>query len=400
MQILQSNKLQSVCYDIRGAVFEEAKKLESLGQTILKLNIGNPAPFGFSIPPQITQAIEQNFQKGQGYVDSRGILPAREAILNYYQHYQIPNITTADIYIGNGVSELIVMVNQALLNNGDEVLIPSPDYPLWTAAASLAGGKAVHYLCEEENNWQPSLADIQSKITDKTKAIVIINPNNPTGAVYSKELLQKLVKIAEDNHLVIFSDEIYDKILYDDAIHIPTATLVSKTLCITFNGLSKAYLAAGLRVGWMLISGNKMDAGSYLSGLEILSNMRLCSNAPNQYGIEVALNGHQDIKDLTAAGGRLLEQRNAAFEVIQNSQNLSSHKPMGALYNFVKIKKPLIDDEKFTLDLLKAHKILIVQGTAFNWHQPDHFRIVTLPKTHDLQNALQTIDIFLNNYTQ
>ncbi|SEI67730.1 alanine-synthesizing transaminase [Azotobacter beijerinckii] len=403
MQVSKSNKLANVCYDIRGPVLKHAKRLEEEGHRILKLNIGNPAPFGFEAPEEILQDVIRNLPTAQGYSDSKGLFSARKAVMQHYQQKKVEGVGIEDIYLGNGVSELIVMVLQALLNNGDEVLIPAPDYPLWTAATSLAGGKAVHYLCDEQSNWYPDIADMKAKITRNTKALLLINPNNPTGAVYPKEVLEEIVEVARQNNLVIFSDEIYDKILYDDAQHISTASLAPDVLCLTFNGLSKAYRVAGFRSGWVAISGPKHKAQSYIEGLDILVNMRLCANVPAQHAIQTALGGYQSINDLILPGGRLLEQRNRAWELLNDIPGVSCVKPMGALYAFPKIDPkvcPIHNDEKFVLDLLLQEKLLIVQGTAFNWPWPDHFRVVTLPRVDDLEQAIGRIGNFLKSYRQ
>ncbi len=403
MQISKSNKLANVCYDIRGPVLKHAKRLEDEGQRILKLNIGNPAPFGFEAPEEILQDVIRNLPTAQGYSDSKGLFSARKAVMQYYQQKQVEGVTIEDIYLGNGVSELIVMCMQALLNNGDEVLIPAPDYPLWTAAVSLAGGKPVHYLCDEQANWWPDLADIKAKITPNTKALVLINPNNPTGAVYPKEVLEGMVELARQHNLVLFSDEIYDKILYDGAVHISTASLAPDVLCLTFNGLSKSYRVAGFRSGWVAISGPKHKAASYIEGLDILANMRLCANVPAQHAIQTALGGYQSINDLVLPPGRLLEQRNRAWELLNDIPGVSCVKPMGALYAFPRIDPkvcPIHNDEKFVLDLLLSEKLLIVQGTAFNWPWPDHFRVVTLPRVDDLELAIRRIGNFLKTYSQ
>ncbi len=403
MQVSKSNKLANVCYDIRGPVLKHAKRLEEEGHRILKLNIGNPAPFGFEAPEEILQDVIRNLPTAQGYSDSKGLFSARKAVMQYYQQKKVEGVSIEDIYLGNGVSELIVMVLQALLNNGDEVLIPAPDYPLWTAATSLAGGKAVHYLCDEQSNWYPDIDDMRAKITPRTKALLLINPNNPTGAVYPKEVLEQVVELARQHNLVIFSDEIYDKILYDDAQHISTASLAPDVLCLTFNGLSKAYRVAGFRSGWVAISGPKHKAQSYIEGLDILANMRLCANVPAQHAIQTALGGYQSINDLILPGGRLLDQRNRAWELLNDIPGVSCVKPMGALYAFPKIDPkvcPIHNDEKFVLDLLLQEKLLIVQGTAFNWPWPDHFRVVTLPRLDDLEQAIGRIGNFLRTYRQ
>ena len=403
MQLSKSNKLANVCYDIRGPVLEHAKRLEDEGQRILKLNIGNPAPFGFEAPEEILLDVIRNLPTAQGYSDSKGLFSARKAVMQYCQQKRIDGVTIEDIYLGNGVSELIVMSMQALLNNGDEVLIPAPDYPLWTAAVSLAGGKPVHYLCDEQANWWPDLDDIKSKITSNTKALVLINPNNPTGAVYPKEVLEGMLEIARQHKLVVFSDEIYDKILYDEAVHISTASLATDVLCLTFNGLSKSYRIAGFRSGWLIISGPKHLAKGYIEGLDMLANMRLCANVPAQHAIQTALGGYQSINDLVLPPGRLYEQRNRAYELLNNIPGISCVKPMGALYAFPRIDPkicPIHNDEKFALDLLLSEKLLIVQGTAFNWPWPDHFRVVTLPRVDDLEMAIGRIGNFLKNYRQ
>lgn len=402
-KIEKSNKLENVCYDIRGPVLTEALRLERLGHKVLKLNIGNPAAFGFDAPDEMREDLIANLLNAQGYSESKGVFAARKAIMHETQRLGVQGVGVEDIYIGNGVSELIIMTMNALLDNGDEVLVPMPDYPLWTAAVNLSGGVAVHYYCDESNAWNPDVDDIRAKITPRTKAIVLINPNNPTGAVYSQAVLKELVLLAEEHGLIIYSDEIYDKILYEDAIHIPTATLVSQTLCVTFNGLSKNYRAAGFRAGWLFLSGNKEMATSYIDGLNILSSMRLCANVPAQYAIQTALGGHQSIYDLTAKGGRLREQRDLAYHMIKNIEGLSLIKPMGAIYNFVKIDTKrfnISDDERFVMDLLREKHILLVHGRAFNWPEPDHFRVVTLPHKNDLETALKKLESFLKKYKQ
>lgn len=403
MQYSKSNKLANVCYDIRGPVMKHAKRLEDEGQRVLKLNIGNPAPFGFEAPEEILQDVIRNLPTAQGYSDSKGLFSARKAVMQYYQEMQVEGVTIEDIYLGNGVSELIVMAMQAMLNNGDEVLIPAPDYPLWTAATTLAGGKPVHYLCDEQAGWFPDLDDIRSKITSNTKAILIINPNNPTGAVYSKELLQEIVEIARQHNLIVLADEIYDKILYDDAKHTCIASLANDLLFLTFNGLSKSYRVAGFRSGWLVVSGAKHRAKGYIEGLDMLANMRLCSNVPAQHAIQTALGGYQSINDLVLPQGRLLEQRNRAWELLNDIPGVSCVKPMGALYAFPKIDPkvcPIHNDEKFVLDLLLQERLLIVQGTAFNWPWPDHFRVVTLPRVDELELAIGRIGNFLKTYSQ
>lgn len=399
----KSDKLEHVCYDIRGPVHKEALRLEEEGNKILKLNIGNPAPFGFEAPDEILVDILRNLPAAQGYCDSKGLYSARKAIVQYYQSKGIHGATVNDVYIGNGVSELIMIAMQALLNNGDEVLIPMPDYPLWTAAATLAGGKAVHYLCDEQAGWFPDIDDINSKITSRTKAIIIINPNNPTGAVYSKALLEQIVETARRHNLIIFADEIYDKILYDDAQHHHIAALAPDLLTITLNGLSKAYRVAGFRQGWMILNGPKKNAKGYIEGLDMLASMRLCANHPMQHAIQTALGGYQSINEFILPGGRLLEQRNKAFELINQIPGVSCVKPMGALYMFPKIdskKFNIYDDEKMVLDLLRQEKVLLVHGRGFNWHEPDHFRIVTLPYVHQIEAALTKFARFLQHYRQ
>ena len=399
----KSDKLEHVCYDIRGPVHKEALRLEEEGHKILKLNIGNPAPFGFEAPDEILVDVLRNLPSAQGYCDSKGLYSARKAIVQYYQSKDIRSVTVNDVYIGNGVSELITMAMQALLNDGDEVLIPMPDYPLWTAAATLAGGKAVHYLCDEQADWFPDIEDIKSKVTSRTKAIVIINPNNPTGAVYSKELLLDIVEVARQNNLIIFADEIYDKILYDGAVHHHIAALAPDLLTVTFNGLSKAYRVAGFRQGWMILSGPKKHAKGYIEGLDMLASMRLCANVPMQHAIQTALGGYQSINEFILPGGRLLEQRNKAYELLNQIPGISCTKPMGALYMFPKIdikKFNMYDDEKMVFDLLAQEKVLLVHGRGFNWHSPDHFRIVTLPYVHQIEEALGKFARFLSHYHQ
>lgn len=401
--IEKSNKLDNVCYDIRGPVLKQAHKLEDEGQRILKLNIGNPAQFGFEAPEEVLMDVIKNLPQSQGYCDSKGLFSARKAVMQHYQAKGLLSLATDDIYIGNGVSELIVMAMQGLLNNGDELLVPAPDYPLWTAAANLSGGKAVHYICDEESGWFPDIEDIKSKITTKTKGIVIINPNNPTGAVYSKELLEQIVELARVHHLIVFSDEIYSKIIYDDAVHIPLATLADDILIVTFDGLSKAYRVCGFRVGWMMISGAKKQARDYINGLEILASMRLCANVPMQHAIQTSLGGYQSINELIVPGGRLYDQTQSAWKMINDIPGLSCTKPNGALYLFPKLdqkKFNIKDDQRFAMDLLTEEKILIVQGTGFNWHSPDHFRIVCLPRVDELKNAITKIGRFLQTYSQ
>jgi alanine-synthesizing transaminase len=399
--IIKSSKLDNVCYDIRGPVLQHAVRLEEEGHRVLKLNIGNPAPFGFDAPDEIIQDVIRNLPNAQGYSDSKGLFSARKAIMQSCQLAGIPNVEIGDIYLGNGVSELIMMATQALLNNGDEVLIPAPDYPLWTAAVNLAGGRPVHYICDEQSDWFPDIADIRSKITDRTKAIVIINPNNPTGAVYSREVLQQIAELAEQHNLVVFADEIYDKILYDGAVHIPMGSLVNSALCITFNGLSKAYRLAGFRSGWLIVSGNKHGARGYIEGLDILSTMRLCANVPAQHAIQTALGGYQSINDLVLPKGRLHEQRDVAHRMLSEIPGVSCVKPRGSIYMFPRIdlkRYPVVDDQQFILDLLLQEKILVVQGTGFNWIAPDHLRFVFLPRVDDLETAIGKFANFLSRY--
>lgn len=402
-QIKKSNKLEHVCYDIRGPVLQEAKRLEEEGNKVLKLNIGNPAPFGFEAPDEILVDVIRNLPSSQGYSDSKGLFSARKAIMQHYQARDMRDVTVEDIYIGNGVSELIVQAMQALLNNGDEMLVPAPDYPLWTAAVSLSGGNAVHYMCDEQQGWFPDLDDIRSKITKNTRGIVIINPNNPTGAVYSKDILMEIVEIARQHDLIIFADEIYDKILYDDAEHHSIAAMAPDLLTVTFNGLSKTYRVAGFRQGWMVLNGPKKHAKSYIEGLNMLASMRLCANVPMQHAIQTALGGYQSISEFILPGGRLYEQRNRAWGLINQIPGVSCVKPMGALYMFPKIdlnRYSIKDDQKMILDLLLQEKVLLVQGTAFNWPYPDHFRIVTLPREDDLDMAIQKFGRFIVGYHQ
>jgi alanine-synthesizing transaminase len=401
--IKKSDKLEEVCYDIRGPVLKEAHRLEEEGHQVLKLNIGNPAPWGFEAPEEILRDVIHNIPASQGYSDSKGIYPARKAVMQYAQQIGIKGVDIEDVYIGNGVSELVVMAMQALVNDGDEVLIPAPDFPLWSAAVNLCGGTPVHYLCDEGADWQPDLADIRNRITPKTRALVVINPNNPTGAVYEKAMLEGLIEIAREFDLVVLADEIYDKILYDNAQYIPIASLADDLLILTMSGLSKSYRVAGFRTGWLIVSGAKAPAADYIEGLDILSSMRLCSNVPTQHAIQTALGGYQSINELTAAGGRLYEQRNLAWRLLNDIDGVSCVKPMGALYLFPKIdtkKFNITDDEQFVLDLLIKEKVLVVQGSGFNWPKPDHFRIVFLPHEEDLTEAIGRIDKFLSTYRQ
>lgn len=399
----KSMKLWDVCYDIRGPVMDEARRLEEEGQTILKLNIGNPAPFGLNAPRVILDKMMENLESAEGYCDSKGLLSARAAISQYCRQKGIKGVDVEDIYIGNGVSELIVQSMQGLLNNGDEILIPAPDYPLWTAAVKLAGGNPVHYLCDEESNWYPDIMDMEKKITEKTRGIVIINPNNPTGSVYPRDVLQRIVDLAARHQLIVFADEIYDKILYDGTEHISAASLSDDILFVTMNGLSKSHRIAGFRVGWMVLSGKKSCARGYIEGLNMLASMRLCSNVPAQFTIEAALSGHQSIYDLTAPGGRIRQQRDYAYQMINSIPGLSCVKPMGAFYLFPKVdvkRFNIKDDQKFILDLLRQEKVLLVQGTGFNWPEPDHFRIVSLPEVDKLKEAIGKIAHFLSTYRQ
>jgi len=401
--VKKSSKLKNVCYEIRGQIAAEARRLEDEGHKILKLNIGNPAPFGFEAPDDILKDVIHNLPTAQGYCESKGIYPARVAVMQYFQQQGIRDVSVDDIFIGNGVSELIVMAMQGLLNNGDEVLIPAPDYPLWTAAVALSGGSPVHYQCDEKNNWFPNLEDMASKITDKTKAIVLINPNNPTGAVYSKQVLEGIIALARKHDLIIFSDEIYDKVLYDDAVHIPTASLAQDVLMLTMGGLSKNYRIAGFRAGWMVVSGPKIHAEDYLEGLNILASMRLCANVPCQHAIQTALGGYQSINELIKGDGRLLKQRNLAHKMINEIEGLSCNPAMGAMYLFVRVdseKFNITDDEKMILDLLKQEKILLVHGSAFNINEKNYFRLVFLPHVDELIPALNRLKTFFSTYTQ
>lgn len=400
-RISKSEKLADVCYDIRGPVLEHAHKLEEDGHRILKLNIGNPAPFGFDAPDELVSDVIHNLRNAQGYTESKGLFAARKAIMQETQRYGIEGVEIDDIFLGNGVSELIVMACQALLNNGDELLIPAPDYPLWTAAANLSGGKPVHYLCDEASDWMPDLEDIKSKITPRTRALLIINPNNPTGAVYGREMLESLLEIARQNNLVIFADEIYSKIVYEDAEFIPISSLSNDVLCISFNGLSKSYRLAGFRSGWAVISGPKEQAKGYIEGIEMLSSMRLCANVPAMYAVQTALGGYQSINELILPGGRLLEQRDAAMNAMKDIPGISCVQPKGAIYLFPKIDLDMYaieDDQQMILDFLLKEKILLVQGTAFNWPKKDHFRIVFLPQAKEISEALNKFGEFIQDY--
>lgn len=399
--VLKSTKLSNVCYDIRGPVMARAKEMEEEGHRIIKLNIGNLAPFGFEAPEEIQQDVIHNLPNSSGYSDSKGMFAARKAIMHYAQQKNIAGVGMEDIFIGNGASELIVMVMQGLLNTGDEVLIPAPDYPLWTAAVTLAGGTPRHYLCDEQNEWMPDLADMRSKITPNTRAIVVINPNNPTGALYSDELLKEIIEIARQNQLIIFADEIYDKMLYDAAKHTSIAALADDVLFITLNGLSKNYRACGYRAGWMMVSGDKRHAQDYIDGLTILASMRLCSNVPGQFAIQTALGGYQSINDLVAPTGRLAKQRDLAYKLLTEIPGVTCVKPKAALYLFPRLDPvmyPIEDDQKFILELLETEKVLVVQGSGFNWPYPDHLRIVFLPNMDDLTEAIRRISRFLESY--
>ncbi len=399
----KSKKLEHVLYDVRGPVVDEANRMEEMGMNILKLNIGNPAPFGFTAPEEVILDMRQNVVDSQGYSDSRGIFAARKAVMQYAQIKNIPNVTMKDVFTGNGASELIQLSLNALLNSGDEVLVPSPDYPLWTACTNLAGGTAVHYICDEESDWYPDIADIESKITPKTKAIVVINPNNPTGALYPKELLEKIVDVARRHELIIFSDEIYDRLVMDGQEHISTASLAPDLFCVTFSGLSKSHMVCGFRVGWMILSGNKSIAKDYIAGINMLSNMRLCSNVPGQSIIQTALGGYQSVNEYIVPGGRIYQQREFIYEAINNIPGLSAVKPKAAFYIFPKIdvkKFKITDDTKFALDFLKQQRVLLVPGSGFNWKQPDHFRLVYLPRIEVLSEATQKLATFLDGYQQ
>jgi len=399
----KANKLEHVLYDVRGPVVDEAAHMEEMGKKILKLNIGNPAPFGFTAPEEVLLDIRHNIPDSQGYSDSRGIFAARKAVMQYAQIKNIPNVTMKDIYTGNGASELIQLSLNALLNSGDEVLIPSPDYPLWTACTNLAGGTAVHYICDEQSEWYPDIADIESKITPKTKAIVVINPNNPTGALYPRELLERIVEIARRHELIIFSDEIYDRLVMDGLEHISIASLAPDLLCITFSGLSKSHMVCGFRVGWMILSGNKDIARDYIEGINMLSNMRLCSNVPGQSIIQTALGGYQSVNEYIVPGGRVYEQRECICKALNDIPGISVVRPKAAFYVFPKIdikKFNIHDDQQFALDFLREKRVLIVPGSGFNWHQPDHFRVVYLPRCEVLTEAAGKLADFLQNYRQ
>jgi alanine-synthesizing transaminase len=399
--ILKSSKLANVCYDIRGPVLDRSRQMEEEGHRIIKLNIGNPASFGFDAPEEILQDVMHNLSAASGYCDSKGLFAARKAIMHYTQEKRIQDVRMEDIYIGNGVSELIVMAMQALLNTGDEVLIPSPDYPLWTAAVVLAGGTPRHYVCDEQSGWLPDLEDIRSKVTSNTRAIVVINPNNPTGALYPDEVLREIIEIARQHQLIVYADEIYDKVLYDDATHTSIASLADDVLFVTLNGLSKNYRAAGFRSGWAVVSGTKHYASDYIAGLTMLASMRLCANVPSQFGIQTALGGYQSIKDLVMPMGRLMRQRDLAWKLLTEIPGVSCYKPRAAMYLFPRLDPaiyPIEDDEQFVLDLLLEEKVLLVQGSGFNWPYPDHFRVVFLPNSDDLTEAIRRVGGFLARY--
>jgi alanine-synthesizing transaminase len=399
--IQKSAKLANVLYDIRGPIMDAARQMEDEGQKIIKLNLGNLAVFGFDAPEEIQQDMIRNLPNSAGYSDSKGIFGARKAVMHETQKQGIVGVTLDDVYLGNGASELITMATNALLDNGDELLLPMPDYPLWTAATSLSGGKPVHYMCDEENGWMPNLDDIRSKITPRTKGIVVINPNNPTGVMYSDELLKQIILIAREHGLVIMADEVYDKVLYDGIKHTAMASLSTDVLTLTFNSLSKSYRSCGYRAGWMVVSGDKSFAKDYIEGLTMLSNMKLCSNVPGQWAIQTALGGYQSINELVGEGGRLRRQRDLAYELITAIPGVSCVKPQAALYMFPKLDPkvyPIKDDRQFFLELLKATRVMLVQGTGFNWPSPDHFRIVFLPHEDDLREAIDRIAKFLESY--
>ena len=399
----KSSKLDHVLYDVRGPVVEEASRMEENGMEIMKLNIGNPAPFGFSAPEEVILDMMSSVRSSQGYSDSRGIFSARKAIMQYCQLKEIPNVSMNDIYTGNGVSELINLCMQALLNDGDEILIPSPDYPLWTGTATLAGGKAVHYICDEQSSWYPDIEDLKSKITDRTKGIVIINPNNPTGALYPREILEQIADLAREHDLILFSDEIYDRLVFDGQEHISIASLAPDRFCITFNGLSKSHMVAGFRAGWMVLSGPKDHAKGYIEGIRMLSNMRLCSNVPAQSIIQTCLGGYQSVREYIRPGGRIYEQREAVYRALKEIPGISVVKPQAAFYIFPKIdveKFNITNDEQFALDFLRKKRVLIVSGSGFNWNAPDHFRIVYLPRLEELKKATDRLRDFLRTYRQ
>jgi alanine-synthesizing transaminase len=403
-EILRSNKMENVCYEIRGPLLETAKRLEEEGYTVIKLNSGNPPAFGINAPDEIIHDLVLNIRSGQAYGDSKGLFAARKAIMQQCQLKGIEGVEIDDIYVGNGVSEMIMMAMQGLLNDGDEMLVPSPDYPLWTAAVILSGGTPVHYICDEASDWNPDLKDMESKITSRTRGIVVINPNNPTGAVYPREVLLKIVEMAEKHDLILFADEIYDQILYDDAKHVPLSSLSEDIVFVTFNGLSKSHRIPGMRAGWMIVSGKKAVARSYMiEGLDVLSNMRMCGNMTGQLAVQTALGGYQSLKQLISHGGRLYEQRNAAYECFRAIPGITCVKPMGALYLFPKIdvkRYAIHDDQKFLLDFLLEKKVLMVQGTGFNWPAPDHFRVVFLPSVEEIRSVAERLADFLEGYRQ
>ena len=399
--VRKSAKLANVCYDIRGPIMDAARHMEDEGHKIIKLNIGNLATFGFDSPEEIQQDMIRNLPNSSGYSESKGIFAARKAVMHETQRQGVKGVELEDIYLGNGASELIVMATNALLNNDDEILLPAPDYPLWTAAASLSGGTPVHYLCDERTGWMPDMKDLRSKITERTRGLVVINPNNPTGALYSKEILLEMIQVAREHGLVLFADEVYDKVLYDDVKHTALASLSEDVLTLTFNSLSKSYRSCGYRAGWMVVSGDKKLAGDYIEGLNMLSNMRLCSNVPGQWAIQTALGGYQSINELVGEGGRLRRQRDLAYELITAIPGVTCVKPSAALYMFARLDPqvyPIQDDQQFFLELLQETKVMLVQGTGFNWAQPDHFRIVFLPHEDDLRKAIGRIATFLETY--
>ena len=402
-EFMKSSKLDNVLYDVRGPVVEEANRMEDAGTQVLKLNIGNPAPFGFRAPDEVIYDMRRQLADCEGYSPAKGMFSARKAIVQYAQLKHIPNVAIEDIYTGNGVSELINLSMSALLDSGDEVLVPSPDYPLWTACVTLAGGTAVHYLCDEQSEWYPDIEDIRKKINDRTKAIVIINPNNPTGALYPKEVLQQIVDVAREHQIMIFSDEIYDRLVMDDEEHVSIASLAPDLFCVTFSGLSKSHMIAGFRVGWMVLSGNKAMAKDYILGLNMLSNMRLCSNVPAQSIVQTALGGHQSVQNYIVPGGRIYEQREYIYKALNDIPGITAVKPKAAFYIFPKVdtkKFNIVDDEKFALDLLRDKKILIIHGGGFNWSEPDHFRVVYLPRIEVLEESIHKMEEFFSYYHQ
>lgn len=399
----KSSKLDNVLYDVRGPVVDEAARMEGNGTNVLKLNIGNPAPFGFRTPDEVIYDMSRQLTECEGYSNSKGLFSARKAIMQYAQLKKLPNVSVEDIYTGNGVSELINLSMSALLDNSDEVLVPAPDYPLWTACVTLAGGTAVHYICDEQSEWYPDIEDIKKKITDKTKAIVIINPNNPTGALYSREVLQQIVDVAREHQLIIFSDEIYDRLVMDDLEHVSIASLAPDLFCVTFSGLSKSHMIAGYRIGWMVLSGNKALGKDYIEGINMLSNMRLCSNVPAQSIVQTALGGYQSVGEYIVPGGRIYEQREYIYKALNDIPGISAVKPKAAFYIFPKIdtqKFNIVNDEQFALDLLREKKILIIHGGGFNWDKPDHFRVVYLPRIEVLSDAMEKLADFLSTYKQ